>query len=111
MVSPLKSSLFCNGISPLPPEYNYLILSRFLHYERNGTFVIRDVGFGELLNTTKTQFQGYGISSSGYLEVRVVSSSGYSKKDLLNVYNLLQTVAFMNAYDTALPLIFLYAST
>ena len=79
----------------------------FPHYAADGTFVIRDVTLGELLDAIGTEFRGYGISNSGYLEVYIESSSTYSPQDLLNVYNLIQETAFMNGYDTAVPVLFL----
>ncbi|MDV0441109.1 hypothetical protein McpAg1_02880 [Methanocorpusculaceae archaeon Ag1] len=108
-VSFLKDGLYANVDSELPKESREFVLSDFPHYDRCGTFVISDVTLGELLNDTDLQYRGYRISNSGYLEVLIASSSNYSEKDLLNIYNVIQKVAFLNGYDTAIPIIFLEA--
>ena len=97
-------------LSGYPDRYKNLVLPDFQYYDHNGDFVIANVTIGDILSLTDTTFQGYGISSSGYLEVRINTLYPHSQQDMVNIYNLIQKIASMNGYNTEIPVIFLEAT-
>lgn len=114
-VSFLNDGLHLTGynkekLSGYPDDYKNLVLSDFQYYDHKGNFVIGNITVGEILSLTDTTFQGYGISSSGYLEVRINTLYPHSQEDIVNIYNLIQKIASMNGYNTDIPVIFLEAT-
>ncbi|MDV0441110.1 hypothetical protein [Methanorbis furvi] len=99
-----------NRLSGYSDEYKNLVLSNLQYYDQNNNYVTGDITLGELLDMTDTTFWSYGMSSSGYLEVRVDTLSPYSQNDMVNIYNLIQKTASMNGYNMGIPVIFLEAT-
>ena len=111
----LKDGLHFTGsnrdqLSTYPNEYKSFVLQNLPYYDQNDNLVTGNITLGELLSMTDTTFRSYGMSSSGYLEVRIEPSSLYFQHDMVNVYNLIQKVASMNGYTTGIPVIFLEAT-